>query len=196
MDNLPAVDVSPALLFAAAGEVFGVPARAIRNFSIGAGNVLLARDACAWVVDQLVDGSDSDRQRLLGGRKHGWFRGAVERARRFRDEDADFRLKTEGMLASVFGIGRLKLAGNISGIDTAEEARRIARDPLRAVKNAPVMVLAAIVEDHVDALDVLDLVREWQLAEAAGEDAGMRDALRLAVLDALGIDGEAADAAA
>lgn len=189
MDKLPAVEVSPNLIYAAAAEVFGVPERAIRNFMSNRGDALQARDACAWVVDQLVDGSDEVRKRFLGGRGDGWFRAAVNRAERYRQDDAEYRLHLDGLLSAVFGIGRLKLAGDLAGIDTAAEARRIGSDPLRAVKLAPVMTLAAIVEDYVDALDVLELVRTWLTAERIGEREPTLDALRLAVWDAIGVDG-------
>lgn len=194
MDKLPAVQVSRGLLFAAAAELFGVPERAIRNFASPRPDAVRARHACAWVVDKLVDGSAVQRGALLGARRPDWFRSAVEHASRYRDEDPEFRLLLDGLLAAVFGLGRLKLCGALAGIDTEAEARRIAVDPLRAIKLAPVTVLAAIVEDHVDTLDLIDLVRAWVLAEDGGGDAGEREALRLAVRDALGLgDEEGAD---
>ncbi|MFG1247285.1 hypothetical protein [Xanthobacter flavus] len=196
MDKLPAVNVSGALVIAAAAEVFGVPERAIRNFSSPRRDAVMARDACAWVLDQLSTESDAARERMLGAKAGGWFRSAVGRATRYREDDAEFQLMADGILSAVFGLGRLGLSGNLSGIDTDAEARRIAIDPLRAVKSAPVMVLAAIVEDHVDALDVLDLVRAWLTAEQVGDKEPTLDALRTAVWDALGIDQGARDGAA
>lgn len=184
MNRLPAVNVSAALVFRAAAEVFDVPERAIRNFASPRRDAVMARDACAWVLDQLVDDTDSARARLMGAKADGWMRAAVERAGRYRDEDAEFRLRLDGLLAAVFGLGRLKLAGCIAGVDTAAEARRIAIDPLRAIKAAPVTTLAAIVEDYADTLDVLDLIRAW----LTSDDVQERDAFRLGVLDALGLD--------
>lgn len=184
MNRLPAVNVSAALVFRAAAEVFDVPERAIRNFGSPRRDAVMARDACAWVFDQLVNESDAARTRLMGAKGDGWFRSAVGRAARYRDEDVEFRLLLDGLLAAVFGLGRLKLAGSLAGIDTAAEARRIAIDPLRAIKAAPVATLAAIVEDYSDTLDVLDLIRTWLTTD----DEQECEAFRLAVLDALGLD--------
>lgn len=200
MDRLPAVPVSGEIVLMAAAEVFGVLANQIRHIrggvSAGDEQVLRARYACAWVVDQLSEGSDFDKAALLGNRTAAWVREAVRRCEMLRAVNLEFTAQTDAMLQAVFAIGRAGLGTKVSGIDALGEARAMVHDPIRRVKDAPVVVMAAIIEEFVDQADILQTVRVWlatrdELSITGDvELAGVERALAATIRDALGLPEE------
>lgn len=199
MNRLPAVPITGEVVVIAAAEVFGVPSARIRASTYGAEDERRARDACAWVLCQLCEEDDATRARMLGDKSGRWLRRAAERCELQRETNLDYAMQTDAMLAGVYAVGRLGLGRAVSGIDAVDEARRMRQDPVRAVKGAPVAVMAAIVEKLADYGDVVELTRLWinardeMAATGSAEAAQAERAFGAAVREALGLpDGEAA----
>lgn len=197
MGRLPAVPISGEVVVVAAAEVFGVPTRRIRNPShLGSDAEMRARDACCWVLSMISDASEREQMRMVNRASLQNFRESVQRAVMRRETSTDYRLQTEAMLSGCLAVGRLGMGQALVGIDALDEARRMLEDPIRAVKDAPAVVLAAIIERLVDAADTLDLVRHWLVArDALGPASGdaekaAEQSLAAAVRDALGLADE------
>lgn len=202
MNKLPAVPISGEVVVTAAAEVFGVPPARIRASAYGSEVERRARDACAWVLRLICDEDDKRLGRKLGGKSGEWVKDAAARCEMRRDTSIDFAMQTDALLAGVYAVGRLGLGRAVSGIDAVEEARRMRIDPVRAVKGAPVAVMAAIVEQLADYGDIVELARLWIIARDEVAATGSADAVREerafggALREALGLPDERAEEAA
>ncbi|HSI41794.1 MAG TPA: hypothetical protein VLA00_14720 [Xanthobacteraceae bacterium] len=175
---IPAIPVSGEMLVSAAAIAFGVAPRAVRtpNVDPRGGPAMDARQALAWVMQAVVDGSDKQRARLMCAPSGAAFARLAARAEARRASDAQFRIGADGLLAGVIAAGRLGLSRQMVDIDPIAEARRVQRDPLRAAKSLPVLTIVAIVErllvlDDV-AAQAAELLERMDAAGAAIGDAG------------------------